>query len=116
MAFVFRSDRQGMVPKDQTPGPGTYVKVEEPKTAKSYAPFGSTALRDKKGNKDEAPGPGSYNISVDLKNKGQNQKILVSSLTPDPTEVEKPKQSIFFKSKAKRFEPSVTKEETPGPG
>lgn len=48
MAFVFRSDRPGPLNKENTPGPGTYSKPEQPKTVKSYAPFGSTATKQKK--------------------------------------------------------------------
>lgn len=118
MAFVFRSDRgEVLTSKNPVPGPGTYIGPQEYRPPKSVAPFNSTAKRERDEKAEEQlPGPGSYNISIDLKNTGQNAKILVSSLNPEPIEVEKPKLSNVFKSTSKRFEDKQAKEELPGPG
>jgi hypothetical protein len=118
MAFVFRSEKKTeFVPKQLTPGPGTYVGPQEYRYQRATAPFNSTAKRDEVKKAEEMPpGPGAYNISIDLKTMSQNNKILVSSLNPEPMEVEKPKLSNVFKSGTKRFEEKVIKEEMPGPG
>ena len=118
MAFVFRADKKTeFVPNKPTPGPGQYVAHEEYKVPKSYAPFLSTSKRERNDKKEEAaPGPGSYNISIDMKTMAQNGKMLVSSVNPQPEEVEKPKLSNVFKSETKRFEVTAPKVEVPGPG
>lgn len=118
MAFVFRSDRGDVLQqKTAVPGPGSYIGPTEYRPPKSVAPFNSTAKRERDEKVEEQlPGPGSYNISIDLKNPAQNAKILVSSLNPEPIEVEKPKLSNVFKSQSKRFDEKAAKEELPGPG
>lgn len=119
MAFVVRSDKKSYadnVINQNIPGPGTYLSLQQYNIGKGYAPFLSTAERSKSLKKDEeAPGPGSYNIAADLTN--QSQRLLVSSLNPDPKELEKPKLSNVFKSTTQRFADKTHKqEETPGPG
>ena len=121
MAFVSRAGKQNYLDqgaKYVTPGPGAYFDGAQYQAQRSCAPFNSTTGRDKQSKKEEntAPGPGAYNISIDATGGNHTQKLLVSSLNPDPRELEAPTVSNIFKSKTQRFSPAVRKDETPGPG
>lgn len=119
MAFVSRAEKPSYVDEyvnKATPGPGTYLSLNEYQPNRGYAPFSSTTKRIEPLKKDDsAPGPGSYNISVDLTN--QAQKLSVASVNADPRELEAPKLSNVFKSKTQRFAEKFSKHaDTPGPG